>query len=77
MYGYHWEKIDVGHYWDLRVNKLLTPSKGLYKECNRIKNFLILPFRFPPCNGYEIKPSFGSIKNCVGQGKISPRLSLC
>ena len=18
MYGYHWEKIDVGHYWDLK-----------------------------------------------------------
>ena len=21
MYGYHWEKIDVGHYWDLKVKQ--------------------------------------------------------
>ena len=21
MYGYHWEKIDVGHYWDLQVKQ--------------------------------------------------------
>ena len=35
MYGYHWEKIDVGHYWDL--NDLIIVQFIFYKnlpECN-------------------------------------------
>ena len=50
MYRYHWEKIDVGHYWDLKGTAVYR-DKDLYK-------YLLLAFLAAYCASLAFLSSF-------------------
>ena len=42
MYGSHWEKIDVGHYWDLWVKLTIVVVQKLNDHGNMMSHFSLL-----------------------------------
>ena len=59
MYGYHWEKTGVGHYWDLKG------QKKVYARRHGWVNFKKIACK-TDCNCEFVKPCYTkwSLKNC-------------